>query len=120
MHAAPSGPPQDVNISVLNTTSMKVSWAPPLHDDQNGNVQYYILGIVEVESGREEVFNVFSALHFIVSDLHPHYTYRVSVAAVTIAAGPNTELQDVKMPQDGKLSINAFTQSYSDMLHVLL
>lgn len=102
MHVAPSGPPQDMNITVLNTTSMKVTWTPPSHDHQNGNVQYYILRIVEAESGREEVLNIFSTLHFIAGDLHPHYTYRVSVAAVTIAAGPSTEPQEVKMPQDGK------------------
>ena len=34
--------------------------------------------------------------------LHPYYNYHISVAAVTIAAGPYTVIQVVQTPQDGK------------------
>ena len=34
--------------------------------------------------------------------LHPHYNYHISVAAVTITAGPYTVIQVVQTPQDGK------------------
>ena len=40
---------------------------------------------------------------FTVSDLHPFYTYRCTVAAETIGLGPFTAEQSIEMPEDGKL-----------------
>ena len=39
----------------------------------------------------------------IFEQLHPHYTYGVSVAAVTVAAGPLSNATTFTMPQDGTL-----------------
>ena len=36
-----------------------------------------------------------------LNDVHPHYTYTVVVAAVTIAIGPFSTEQSITTPQDG-------------------
>ena len=39
---------------------------------------------------------------FTAENLHPHYNYHISVAAVTVATGPFSEVLSQQTPQDGK------------------
>ena len=64
----------------------------------------YRVTVTEVESG-ESVLETTAAASdtlLIVSSLDPHFTYRCSIAAVTIAIGPETSAQ-VTTLQEGNL-----------------
>ena len=50
--------------------------------------------------------------HWTVTALHPYYTYRVQVAAVTVGLGPFTEPVAVQMPEACKLT-KAYTFALS-------
>ena len=82
---------------------MNVSWMPPLKKRQNGIIQYYVLLLVESNGYKRIVVNASNMLYTIVNELHPYYTYKVSVAAFTIAVGPFSDHTEVTLPQDGKL-----------------
>ena len=77
-----------------------MSWSPPLKGLQNGNIQYYIVSVDgEIGSTTREVNDAYA----LIEQLHPHYTYNVMVAAVTIASGPFSDAAQFSMPQDGLL-----------------
>ena len=54
---------------------------------QNGVVDYYLITVVEVETGVETNYTSLSTTYY-VSSLHPAYTYLCTVAAYTVGLGP--------------------------------
>lgn len=48
------GDPQDVRVVALNSTSIRVTWKPPLAKDRNGVIRGYH---VHVQETKEEVSN---------------------------------------------------------------
>ena len=47
-------------------------------------------------------------LYIQIDYIHPHYTYNISISAVTIASGPYTTAVTIQTPQDGKSKANHF------------
>ena len=98
---APSGSPLSVSVLILSSSSVHISWARPLKHLQNGRIQYYTLSI---GSGDHNIRKEVNSSYTTFENLHPHYTYVVSVAAVTVGTGPFSNATSFTMPQDGKLS----------------
>lgn len=75
---------------------------PPAQDSLNGVLVSYQLVLRELRSGQLTQRSVASsATSFSWTDLHPHYSYSVSIAAATSAGnGPNLESQ-IQMPEAG-------------------
>ena len=99
--AAPSGPPQNLSVVTVNSRTLLLSWDPPIPEEQNGIIEQYIVTVSSTEE--EDSYQLetnFTELK--ITELHPHYTYSLTVAAVTIATGPFCEPQTTTMPQDGK------------------
>jgi len=68
-------------------TLVTLTWSSPPPIDINGNLQYYVVKMTEVESGR--FWNFFALDSFIrIGALHPYYHCRSQVAAHTIDTGP--------------------------------
>ena len=67
---------------------------------QNGVIKEYMLYIWIGDSSTTTLSNTSYA---IIEHLHPHYTYNVAVAAVTVALGPLSYPSTFTMPQDGKI-----------------
>jgi len=44
----PSAPPQDVDITVINSTAVLVSWGQPVVSDQNGVITFYAVMVVDL------------------------------------------------------------------------
>ena len=88
LYIAPSAPPQNVLGTVVNSTSIEVSWEPPSSGDRNGIIQSYIISVLEEETMRQ--FQLTSAALTVadVVGLHPYYTYIITVSAVTVGEGP--------------------------------
>ena len=97
---APSGAPSNVTAIAINSTSIGLSWLPPMENQHNGDIRHYAIRVVELHTGRE--FQLTSTYTTIIySQLHPAYTYNFSVAAVTVETGPYSDPVVTTTPEDG-------------------
>ena len=86
---------------MLSPTEIYIYWQPPPLECQNGNIDYYVLRITELDTGN--TFEVVSNFTWILLDfLHPYYTYSVQFAAVTVAQGPFGASITFTTPEDGE------------------
>ena len=92
--SAPSGPPQSFRAVAISSTAIRLTWDPPLQGEQNGVITSYTITITDVESGEvSQRMAPASDSLLVVSSLSPHSTYRCTVAAFTVALGPETLAQ---------------------------
>ena len=86
--------------SAVNSTTIQLQWQPPLFSDQNGVIRSYLININVVQTGAAlQLTSQTTAIN--ISGLHPHYTYTLTVAAVTIGPGPYGLMLTIRMPEDG-------------------
>lgn len=95
----PTSPPELFNATTTDSSQLLLQWSPPSIEGTNGIIQYYNITVTEVETGTV-THHVTSSTIFFINDLHPFYTYKCTVAAVTIGEGPLASLI-VQMPEDG-------------------
>ena len=84
----------------ISSVSIRLTWASPLPEDLNGVLVSYRVIVMEVETG--EVFQqttAFDTNSLVVSSLHPYYNYNCSVAAFTVAFGPNAYAEVRTLPE---------------------
>ena len=97
---APSGSPLSLT-SQKTSTSLTLSWDPPANESQNGAIRQYIIKILEDDTSTTTEYN--SSVSIItITDLHPYYTYKCSVAAETVDIGPYTAVLTVQLDEDSK------------------
>ncbi|XP_074033779.1 tyrosine-protein phosphatase Lar isoform X2 [Leptinotarsa decemlineata] len=85
------GDPQDVKVTPINSTTIKVNWKPPLARDRNGIILGYHVHVQETKEEGKSFFNEpmkydilgDSLLELNVSSLQPDTLYSVQVAALT-------------------------------------
>ena len=102
---APSAPPRNLSVISMSSTTITLSWDPPLSDQTNGYILHYVVVVTEHETASEfqEQSNYTQVtLQF----LHPFYTYTCHVAAVTTGPGPYTGNITIQLPEDGKISLH--------------
>ena len=88
-------------VSVKSSTSIQVSWNPPLAELQNGQITEYRISLVELDTGRELSY-VSVTTSILIQFLHPSYTYECTVSAYTVSEGPYSETINVMMLEDGE------------------
>ena len=96
------GTVHNFSLQITNATTLHATWQQPLQ--QNGIITNYRLVLQDLEphSGRTTNHTILLEEHT-WPDLHPHYSYSVSIAAATSAGyGPSIERQ-VQMPEAGIL-----------------
>ena len=99
----PTASPQDLSHTAVNSTSVDLSWSPPPTEHHNGIIRYYIVRVVEEDTG--EMFSLSSTHQQItVGSLHPYYIYHFSVSAVTVGPGPYSEPHTVQTLPDSKFT----------------
>ena len=76
-----------VDGSSINYDGFILQWSPPESQYQNGVVDYYLITVLEVETGVVTNYTSLSTTYYI-SSLHPAYTYQCMVAAYTVGLGP--------------------------------
>ena len=74
--------PVDLTYISINSTSILVSWSPPLFS--NGIIINYIVVVTEVEIDMELTLNA-TDTQVLITDLKPHTKYSVVVFAETSA-----------------------------------
>ena len=86
-HAVSSAPPNNVTATDVTAFSLILRWNPPPSEHQNGIIREYLINVTEEDSGRElQIRSLTTDLR--VQFLHPHYTYKFTVATWTTAVGP--------------------------------
>lgn len=101
MSPAPSGPPQNVQVSVDDSTTLTISWSPPVAEDTNGILRHYVISIIGPGGREKQIPTITHRLSYSAQDLSPFTNYSISVAAVTVDTGPFSSFVDVEMPEDG-------------------
>lgn len=91
-------------IGSTSSTTIALSWSPPPEDQLNGVIRHYIVIVEEIDSGRSFTL-VSPSPHIVLGDLHPFYTYNVSVCPVTVSTGPCAYFEPVQLPPDGMFFI---------------
>ena len=89
---APSGPPTNLRVIFVNSTSLVVAWSPPELILRNGIIQHYNVCVrsFAVTSRCENVVLPGSQRSYIASGLKPFTTYDVIVSAATsVGYGPS-------------------------------
>ncbi|XP_076263869.1 tyrosine-protein phosphatase Lar isoform X2 [Rhynchophorus ferrugineus] len=90
-HEDVPGNPQDVKVTPINSTTIKVNWKPPQIRDRNGIILGYHVHVQETKEESKNYlnepmrFDVFgdSVLELNITSLQPDTTYAVQVAALT-------------------------------------
>ncbi len=99
--AAPASSPEGVQLSAVSSSSFLLSWSAPPAVNHNGVIHNYTINITEENTGRQFQLTS-STISQRVESLHPYYNYTCVVSAVTVAAGPYSELVTTTTLQDGK------------------
>ena len=111
-YTAPSGAPLNPTLTILDSRTLNVSWHPPPPVHQNGIITLYQIHVIEQDTNTPSQYNT-TATWLLLSSLHPHYSYSLTFAAVTIAQGPFGSKTNVTMPEDGKQLIIVTIMSVS-------
>ena len=89
--------PQNVGGVATSSTSLRLHWNPPPYQHQSGRIQNYRIRIM-TNTLRQFTTN---RTWLDVSSLHPYSTYWCTVAAITVAQGPQSTPITVQTNQDG-------------------
>ena len=87
--SVPSGPPQQISATNITATAIVFSWMPPLPELQNGVIKSYVITVFEADTNSLiQIYDNHSDTSIFLTNLHPFYSYQISVSAVTIKVGP--------------------------------
>lgn len=101
VHTAPDKAPLGLMASGVTANTIDLSWYPPPVDSQNGIITGYMLNVIELETKEKATLKT-SIMKATVENLHPFYTYNISVTAVTVDIGPYSRPIRVKTLEDGE------------------
>ena len=103
--SVPSAPPQALNGLAQSPTLITFTWLPPPPADINGVIDYYVVELTEVDTGRFwEFFAVHTQIN--IGSLLPYHFYECRVAAYTVGIGPFTGTILLPSAEDSKTSCN--------------
>ena len=87
----------------LTPQRLFISWRAPPPDEQNGEIRYYTIRVMEVATATLREYSTSdSSTHWTVDSLQPYTIYNVSVAAVTVGLGPFNNEISIRMPEAGE------------------
>lgn len=90
--------------TVYGPQNVSISWLPPLPDDQNGILRYYILQLVDERLGYEDVIINTTLTSHIFNNLEEYNLYSYNIAAATSAGvGKYSDQDQFTTQEDGKL-----------------
>ncbi len=90
-----------LTVRATSSRSVSVTWMPPLRDQQNGILRYYL--IILTSAGGTVTRNVSSNHQSAsIAGLSPYTQYNCTIQAGTIAIGPSSDMFTVYTPQDGE------------------
>lgn len=100
-------------MQVVTSTTVEISWEPPLEQDHNGDIESYTVIVFEVTTNTTlQIHENVTSMSLTLSSLHPSYEYMLSLAAYTVDVGPFKSIT-VTTEQAGKFKM---TNSVSGLL----
>ena len=97
----PSSVPGNFSMVATGATSLLVSWDVLPLSDRNGLISKYTVHLTNVVTGEDTEYSAVAESYTIIN-LHPDYTYRGKVAAVSVVgAGPYSPPLEVRLPEAG-------------------
>ena len=97
----PSSAPGNFSMVATSATSLFLSWNELPLADRNGVIREYTVHLTNVATGEDTEYSAV-AESYTITNLHPDYTYRGKVAAVTVVgAGPYSPPLEVRLPEAG-------------------
>lgn len=94
-----------IDIEVINSSSLRLSWDEPPDEEQNGIIVSYSINVTVLES-EEQLSFIAEGTRLELYNLHPFYTYSVTMAAATVnGTGPYSAAFTVQLPPDGELQL---------------
>ena len=115
LHPVPSEAPPGVSVWAVGSTALSVTWSPLQEDSQNGIVLHYSLELTEIATGRI-ITAATNETSVVISSLHPHYEYEVTVAAATIiGTGSFSEGIVVLTYSDGKMPPQGGESNFNEL-----
>ena len=104
----------------ISSTSIRLSWLAPRGEQQNGVITSYRITLTDTESGQvSQRTTAANDLVLIIDSLLPYHTYQCTIAAFTVAIGPETSAQ-VTTFQEGTSTIIKRLQYYFHYHHFVL
>ena len=101
MYIAPSVAPVGTIAKNISSSRVHLSWDELPAENRNGIVRHYQVNVTETNTGKEFELIAYSN-ELIVQDLHPYYTYNVTVAAHTVDIGSYSAVISYQMEEDGQ------------------
>ena len=98
---APTAAPLQVRVSSFDAVSISLVWEPPPFSDRNGEIVQYHIRITEQESHSQFPYST-QQQQYTLSNLHPYYTYLISIAAETVEIGPFSSDLQQRTGESGK------------------
>ena len=101
----PSTSPKNLVGTAIDSTTIQLSWTAPDSDDHNGVISEYRVNVTEVET-EQPIQRAVMTTSVVIAALHPYYTYKWTVSAVTVGEGPYSPSSIVATPEDGELYVH--------------
>ena len=89
--SAPTAVPTGIEAHQLNSTSVLLSWRPPLAQYQNGVIRSYYVEFTVVNSTEALFQYITQDQYLVINNLEPNTVYSYRVAAYTVGRGPFSE-----------------------------
>ena len=103
---APSGSPYNLMVDEVGSSNISLSWTEPDQHEQNGMIRHFLIYLIPTDSSSLLVASTHitssSFTSYSLSGLHPYTSYNITVAAVTVAPGPNSTEVLVQTEEDSK------------------
>ena len=100
MPTEPDAPPQNLTINVLSSTSVQLSWEPPIQTTHNGILRTYHILVVNNNS---DILVDSSVTTHNISNLTPFTRYSFQIRAENNAGvGPYSEAVNATTLEDGE------------------
>lgn len=98
----PSGPPTNLNGSSLNSSSIFLSWGPPLPEERNGDITGYVINVTNLDSETMHHFTTGITSDYTIMSLEPFTLYESRVFARTaVGIGQTPAVILVQTDEDG-------------------
>lgn len=103
-----------------DSTSLRITWAPPPEDKQHGDIMYYKIYFVENHEPdaltKEITISNANTREYVINELRKWTEYKVSMLAGTsVGDGPLTEFKLIRTDEDGTFT---HIHSFSNILNI--
>ena len=94
--------PSNLTVQQVLSSSISLSWSSLELEELNGELSHFSIEIMEQETN-SSMHRTSTTTEVTIDFLHPFYTYRIRVSAVTVLPGPYTAELFIETLEDGRL-----------------